>query len=86
VRFINFDLAAGLLSACGSTPNNQAVYNADNAVNATTNVTQPNPLPPSENNITIDAVSVDGVIATAANDADSVGTVCFQFSGQTFVV
>ena len=49
VRFINFYLAAGLLSACGSTPNNQA----DNAVDATTNVTQPTPLPPSENNITL---------------------------------
>ena len=34
----------------------------------------------------IDAVSVDGVIALGADDADSTGTVAFQFNGNTYVV
>ena len=34
----------------------------------------------------IDAVSVDGVIAVAADDADSTGTVAFQFNGNTYLV
>lgn len=34
----------------------------------------------------IDAVSVDGVIALAADDADSTGTVAFQFNGNTYLV
>ena len=34
----------------------------------------------------IDAVSVDGVIAAGADDADSTGTVAFQFNGNTYVV
>ena len=33
----------------------------------------------------IDAVSVDGVMA-GADDADSTGTVAFQFNGNTYVV
>ena len=33
----------------------------------------------------IDAVSVDGVIAVAADDADSTGTVAFQFNGTHLV-
>ena len=34
----------------------------------------------------IDAVSVDGVIAAGTDDADSTGTVAFQFNGNTYVV
>ena len=34
----------------------------------------------------IDAVSVDGVIALGADDADSTGTVAFQFNGNTYLV
>lgn len=34
----------------------------------------------------IDAVSIDGVIAKAADDADSIGTVAFQLSGNTYIV
>ena len=34
----------------------------------------------------IAAVSVDGVIALGADDADSTGTVAFQFNGNTYVV
>lgn len=34
----------------------------------------------------IAAVSVNGVIAKAADDADAVGTVAFQFSGNTYLV
>ena len=34
----------------------------------------------------IDVVSVDGVIAAAADDADAVGTVAFQFSNNTYLV
>ena len=34
----------------------------------------------------IDAVSVDGVIALGADDADSTGTVAFQFNGNTYVI
>lgn len=34
----------------------------------------------------IDAVSIDGVIAKAADDADSVGTIAFEFNGNTYMV
>ena len=34
----------------------------------------------------IDAISVDGVIAAAAEDADSIGTVAFEFNGNTYVI
>lgn len=34
----------------------------------------------------IDAISVDGVIAAAADDADSIGTVAFEFNGNTYVI
>ena len=34
----------------------------------------------------IDAVSVDGVIAVAADDADATGTVAFLFNGNTYLV
>ena len=34
----------------------------------------------------IDVVSVDGVIAAAADDADAVGTVAFQFNSNTYLV
>ena len=34
----------------------------------------------------IDAVSVDGVIIKAADDADAIGVVVFELSGNTYLV